>query len=358
MRAVVLATLVLATRCSEPVSLEGGLKTLRELLQGAIQVEQTTIQPYVSAMYSLHDDANSNASSAMHSVAIEEMLHLTTAANILNAVGGHPCVNCSEWVPAYPQYLKPLNVTVNVAPFSPAQVQAFRRLEEPLWDTKNQTVGTLYSEAGYLMMKLVKTYGEAAVFVGDPNLQVNFSSSRGSARPVFGLDDADSMIKGVLAEGEGGNKTELFDVSPFTGEEELAHYFRFTEIMKDRRYERHDSPFGPPSGDRMGTDWTAVHDFSPNPKAEDYRAFPDVYAKMMEFNACYTLLLARLQAALNGAPESYGPSVAKMHAVSVLAKELVQTPSPLDPSKGLGPPWELIDLATSEYQCTVRALLV
>merc|ERR1712000_705134 len=113
-------------------------------------------------------------------------------------------------------------------------------------------------------------------------------------------------------------------------------------------------------GDDMGNDFTAVHDFLPNPKAEDYRAFPDIYKKMMQFNACYSDMLSKLQSVMNGSPEDYYASLAGMHTLSGLARDLAQTPSPLDPSKGVGPPWELISAKHhhhhhhhyhSEYQC-------
>ena len=38
-------------------------------------------------------------------VAVEEMLHLTLAANVLNAVGGTPDLTAPGFVPEYPAYL-------------------------------------------------------------------------------------------------------------------------------------------------------------------------------------------------------------------------------------------------------------
>ena len=112
---------------AESVTLDAGIDYVRSLLQTGIQVEQTVIQPYLSAKYSIHEGTNVWASSVIHSVAVEEMLHMTAAANILNAIGGHPCFNSTETVPAYPQYVSYLNLTADLMPFSPATVKVFRR---------------------------------------------------------------------------------------------------------------------------------------------------------------------------------------------------------------------------------------
>jgi hypothetical protein len=45
-------------------------------------------------------------------VVIEEMLHMTIAANVLNAVGGHPAIDRPDFVPNYPEDLPALNLTV------------------------------------------------------------------------------------------------------------------------------------------------------------------------------------------------------------------------------------------------------
>ena len=66
------------------------VEDLQQHLQWAIELEHSTLPPYLSALYSIKDGANQEAVEVIHSVFIEEMLHLTLAANILNAVGGSP----------------------------------------------------------------------------------------------------------------------------------------------------------------------------------------------------------------------------------------------------------------------------
>jgi len=280
----------------------------------------------------------------------------TTMANVLNAVGGTVCINSSAIVPHYPKHISFVNFTMDIAPFDRETLQAFRHIEQPAYFTAEHTVATLYGAAATLMDNLVEAYGEAAVLVGRPQLQVNFTSSRGSAHPVYSHADAQRAISGVVHEGE-GEVSDVSDVSPFTDDRELAHFYRFHEILEDRFYAEGDTPTSGPSGHSMGIDWDKRMDFLPNPKAADYEDHPEIYLKMMQFNACYSDMLARLHAAFNGSPEDYAASLSKMHVLGGLARELVATPSPLDPSKGVGPPWELISL-DSQHKCPFNMFTV
>jgi hypothetical protein len=63
------------------------------------------------------------------SVLLEEMLHLTLAANILNAVGGSPVLDTPRILPRYPTFLPHSNraFEVRLAKFSTQAVETFLR---------------------------------------------------------------------------------------------------------------------------------------------------------------------------------------------------------------------------------------
>src|SRR5271155_84563 len=82
------------------------LDQLRTYLNKAMQLEHATIPPYLTALYSIHPGTNSDAAHILRVVAVEEMLHLTLAANVLNAVGGKPNLSAKGFVPSYPTYLQ------------------------------------------------------------------------------------------------------------------------------------------------------------------------------------------------------------------------------------------------------------
>jgi hypothetical protein len=77
------------------------LESLREHLQWAIALEHATLPPYLCALYSIKGN-NEEAAEVLRSVFMEEMLHMTPAANILNAVGGEPEVDAPWMLPSHP----------------------------------------------------------------------------------------------------------------------------------------------------------------------------------------------------------------------------------------------------------------
>jgi len=68
-------------------------------LQNAIELEHSTIPPYLYALYSLAPGANKEVAEIIESVVIEEMLHITLASNVLNALGGTPVLDRPDGVP-------------------------------------------------------------------------------------------------------------------------------------------------------------------------------------------------------------------------------------------------------------------
>ena len=73
------------------------LESLRHHLQEALEIEHATIPPYLCALYSIPEGSNREAASVIRSVVMEEMLHLTLVANVMNAVGGTPAIAKAAW---------------------------------------------------------------------------------------------------------------------------------------------------------------------------------------------------------------------------------------------------------------------
>src|ERR1700730_7630242 len=82
---------------------------LYDHLQGAIELEHSTIPPYLQALYSIKRGSNAIVADLIRSIVVEEMLHMTIAANVLNAIGGSPAINTPKFIPQYPGPL-PMNV--------------------------------------------------------------------------------------------------------------------------------------------------------------------------------------------------------------------------------------------------------
>lgn len=351
-------------------TLDDGLDTLRQMLQTAVEIEHATIPPYLAAYYSIQPGgANKDAATVIHSVAIEEMLHMASVANILNAVGGHPVLNTPEFPPIYPYNLPFINVTVDILPFTDFQVKMFRCIEEPRWTKLPETtycsdpglhvLSVYYARIISVMDALCLRYGEKAVFSGDPSLQVEvLGTSRGELHAVTTREAARHLMTYITIEGEGGILGDLdiiTDTSPYSNEEEIPHYFRFHEICEGRFYTKSDQLLSTfhPTGALLDTNYSAVPIFKASPKAEDFKDYPDVFAKVTQFNVCYTNFLAALHDVFNGQPGNFGRTVGSMYQLGGLARSLVNTPDPRYPDEKLfvGMSWEWANVSATNVTC-------
>jgi hypothetical protein len=77
---------------------EDARQALGVLLQSALQLEFATIPPYLSAAFSL--TSNEKIYRLILRAAVEEMLHMTAVANLMNAIGIAP--NIVAAAPEYP----------------------------------------------------------------------------------------------------------------------------------------------------------------------------------------------------------------------------------------------------------------
>lgn len=78
------------------------VENLRKDLQTALELEHSTIPPYLTALASIKHSFNHEIHKVIRSIVIEEMMHLTLVANILNAVGGKPLLYSKDFLPHYP----------------------------------------------------------------------------------------------------------------------------------------------------------------------------------------------------------------------------------------------------------------
>src|SRR5437762_13529429 len=110
----------------------GGLK---KSLQQAIELEHATIPAYLYALYSIQPGANKIIQSLVLSVVAEEMLHMSLACNVLNAIGGSPRIDDPRFIPTYPGPLPgsvESDLIVPLSPFSMDLVSnVFMVIEEP-----------------------------------------------------------------------------------------------------------------------------------------------------------------------------------------------------------------------------------
>ena len=322
-------------------------------LQTALEIEHSTIPPYLCALYSIPDGQNVTASTLIRSVVMEEMLHMVLVANLLNAIDGGPKVNHKAFVPEYPTYLphSDKKFVVQLLPFGTEALETFLKIEMPAplgappqsgdFRTIAQFYRAIRDGFEYLC---AKPGGEQKLFTGKRSKQVDGSSwyygGGGVPFEVYDLETAKQAIAEITEQGEGYDHTLYDGDNRFGQVDELAHFFRFNEIRAGRRYQATDTPNGYPTGPALVVDWSARFPMSPNPKAADYVDQPEIHRLMTEFNQTYTALLFVLHNAFNGQPSVLLQAVPLMYDLKYRAQTLMAIPSGRGDGTTVGPSFE------------------
>lgn len=332
------------------------LTSLREHLQWAVEVEHATIPSYLCALYSLEPVPTEDVADVLHSVVLEEMLHLALAANLLNAVGGRPEIDSPRLLPGYPRTLPhrdpPLEIPL--LPFGREALKLFLEIERPCTPEappqpdRYQTIGQFYDAIRVGFAELCSELGEAAVFCGDPLRQVADETFRGGPGRIFritGLATALDALALIVEQGEGTAHVTVWDGDHdmFHPErDEVGHYYRFMQLDLGRRFRRGDTPLSGPTGEQVLVDWDAVKPMRPNPRSEDYQPGTDVRDAMDRFNSTYCRILGLLDDAFDGAPQRLDLAISEMFRLKTDAQALMNLPTDEDGLWSAGPSFEYV----------------
>lgn len=303
---------------------------LHRALRHAIELELATIPPYLTAYFSIKPGANVAAAAIIRSVVIEEMLHLSLACNLLNAVGGRP--HLPEAVLRYPSELpmgigdepgKPL--VVPLARLSDETIGIFMTIEEPEHPLEFRgaaaappapdyhTIGQFYEAVGDLITEL-----GGGIFTGDEARQVTGWIGTHYLHAITGPKTARDAITLIVDQGEGTT------TSP-ADSEELAHYYRFEQIKLHKTLERDPvAPHGYEWGDpAVGLDPQGVWPMIDNPPEVPLPPGSPVARISDQFDATFTALIDELQRTFDGTPRRFGSAFAQMHALRLTAQALM-----------------------------------
>jgi hypothetical protein len=312
------------------------LQDLRNHLQWAIELEHATLPSYLCALYSLDEARNPEALEVVTGVFVEEMLHLALAANVLNAVGGHPSLDPSRLLPAYPRCLPhgDRSLELSLVPFGEEALELFLRLEQPALpdappeSDEYETIGQFYDAIEAGLRDLCLRLGEGEVFCGDEARQVStgFTRTGGRLLTVVDLPSALKALDEIVEQGEGTSRGEVWDGEQdvFHPErDEVAHYYRFDELRRGRRYERGDTPRSGPSGEAITVDLVGARPMRRNPRLADHPAGHPIRVAQLEFNRTYCEILGLLEGAFNGEPHLLEAAIGAMYQLKGMAQRLM-----------------------------------
>lgn len=350
------------------------IEQLKEYLYIALQLEHATIPPYLTAAYTAKIEANKASIDIITAVAKEEMLHLTLAANLLNAIGGKPDLLREGFVPRYPCHLPngETDFEVNIVKFSDCAINTFLNIERPSppEGPKSQTVrvhshgdihyvekselrketrglgrgilphvtaqdaqgrtlelhywsiGEFYNGIRSGFKHLADKLGEKKLFVGHKSKQINpkyYFSAGGDLTCIVDLDTALAAIELISVQGEGYTN----DTYGMSGE--LAHYYRFEQIAKGTYYQEGDLPHQP-TGNAFPRDYSAVYPIRTDAKIADYGAHPHIQRQARLLNGRYKRFLEKLNSAFNGNPDLFATSYKDMYQIKRDMEYLIRNP--------------------------------
>jgi Ferritin-like len=311
---------------------------VRNALQNAIRLEHSTIPPYLTALATLSGNSDSvkYAREVIRDVVVEEMLHMTLACNILNAIGGHPVIVDANFVPTYPHEL-PMGVAgdlvVHLKRYSKALIEnTFMKIEEPEipLDIPIKTAGlalealTPITIGQFYAGIRAKIVDHPELFTGAPDLQVTgFFFDPGEDIAVTDVKSALLAIETIVEQGEGTPK------SPTDLQNHIAHYYRFQQFSKGMRIV--DDPSSTikvsfdPAKPLTIDDAADVIQMVDDPPLVTYDT-ADWRAEQLstEADAAYSGILRALHQGFNGKPNKVSDAVGTMFEFKTILGELLQ----------------------------------
>lgn len=330
-------------------------KILHALYEAA-ELEHNLMCTYLYAAFSLKDGEGEGLSGAeaeavarwrraILDVAIDEMSHLVAVWNITVALGGAPRFGRTNF-PIEPGRL-PAGIAVKLAPFGEAAIQHFLYLERPETSAEGDgagfaadkaaprtprtfrltptgydyaTIGAFYQVIETDLRALAGAIGEAALFCGDPALQltpeeVGFKG----ARPVTSLDSALAALAEIIVEGEGA-PTDSDD----------SHFRRFVAVRDEMLSLAAANPDFAPAHPAATN---PVLRKPPSPEGRIWLEDADAVATVDLANAIYVLAL-RLLAGGYAIPRPnpdkalyIGSAIGLMHALTAVAERAARLPA-------------------------------
>ncbi|MEJ7935553.1 ferritin-like protein [Sphingobium sp. AN558] len=341
----------------EPEVAIGSREQLLHLLAEASEIEHTLMCSYLYAAFSLKRAGDVGLSQAQGAaverwrkaimdVAVEEMGHLLTVANLTVAVGGRPHFARPNF-PVSPGYF-PAGVVVRLSGFSEETLDHFIFLERPrgvegedadsyeqadyardharpgLMPTAQDytTIGHLYEAIRQNLRALAGRLGESGLFIGRKHAQVGAGIiDLDGVATISDLSDALAAIDFVVEQGEG---------SP--SDEAESHYRSFLALREEldalRQADARFVPAWPVAGN-------PVLRKPPEPEDKVYVSHPQA-AKLLDFAcATYGLLLRVLGQAFARPGDEVAADQKKlvgtafdlMHVLGAAASQLARLPA-------------------------------
>ncbi|PRC93424.1 ferritin-like domain-containing protein [Solimicrobium silvestre] len=321
---------------------------LFQSLQNAIELEHSTIPPYLTAVLSLKQGKNDEIATLIRGIMGQEMLHMCIACNILIAIGGTPRINTRGFAPDYPgplpMHIGGVGFTVGIEAFSKSLVKnTFMVIEEPenpipVKDPKLMTAAQQdYATIGAFYAALQKKIREMGDGIFVPNLKDQVLRGKwfpaDQLFPITDVRSANKAIEIIIVQGEGTSSL------PYQGASDPAHYYKFGEIAAGHRMIQTPEGYAY-RGAPIPFDDNEVYNLKPNCKIADFPPGSQASTRLTQFNTTYNTLLNTLHLCFNGQPDLLDTAIGVMYSLRIESVALMQTPIAPGSSHMVGPSYE------------------
>lgn len=334
-----------------------GLESLKASLQLAIDLEFSTIPPYLMALWSIKDDQDPAAAS-IREVAQEEMLHMALACNMLTGIGG--CPQISTVPPTYPTKLPGglhKTLSVDLEGLNDESLITFMTIELPHrlfelddrddWDANRLTRIPRATDNNTTIGEFYECVAETFEFL-KPDLNQDYQVTGPLAWSNIGdVRSVKWAIKVISHQGEGSTETPFEHDNDTT---DLAHFYRFEELFmeaklvwmevnddkvkgKFRKGEERKLPDAWPVGKVPKGGYLDKHLKGLKPATKK-----DVQYHLRRFDEVYTRLLNELQATWSGGGQrTLIAAYQTMFELETFARPLMEIEIPGGDGKTYGP---------------------
>ena len=301
------------------------IDAIKLALRAALRLEFATIPPYLTALWSIIDQAHPVAIS-IRAIAHEEMLHLSLLCNLLSALDERPSLT-GDVVPKFPSRLPGgvhPEIELRLEGYGPGVLNTFMEIERPevaipiegepleTFPVEDVTIGEFYEE----LLQGIKRLNPPL----DPRRQI--------AGPftwfvMTQLDDVEQAIKLIMAQGEGAHGV------PFPKyKHHLSHYYRFKSLQlltklewdEDAKTLRKKDPIPAPAVFALAP---------PSPEGYGPAAPRELRTASDQFEKTYSRMLRLLEESwLEGGDKSFLRALELMFELGPLAQTIMRIGTP------------------------------
>jgi hypothetical protein len=301
------------------------IELLKEALRTAVQLEFATIPPYLTALWSIIDQAHPVAKS-IRAVVHEEMLHLSLLCNLLAGIGEEPRLTGAV-VPTYPSRLPGgvhPELLIALEGYGPSALATFMELERP------EKPIPIKDEQDEVFPEEDKTIGRfyAALLANFEALDPPLSPDRQIAGPftwfvMTEIAHVQEAIGLIMAQGEGAVGVPYTRYPRY-----LSHYYRFKSMAMGVQLGWDEKSKLLVKGDLLPS--PSIYTLAPAPKEGYGLAAPHAVRKASEqFDQTYSAMLRLLEASWqDSGDKSFVRALEHMFDLASFARTLMQTSTP------------------------------